>query len=193
MQNTQLNIAASNDTPAVAPRVFGDVYVCPLSLVPDTLKRTGARHLMTLINQQTMLATPEGIESGNHLRIAINDINAPQEGLVHASETHVEDVIRFARLWDRNGALVVHCWAGISRSTAAAFITVCALNPEAPEILIANRLRQASRTATPNKLLVEIADGILGRRGRMIDAIAEIGTGETALEGVPFFLASSYA
>ena len=179
--------------PAIGAQAsFGSVYVCPLSLVSQTIERSGARHLMTLINRQTMLETPAGIDAANHLKLAINDISEPQDGLVHPAECHVEELIRFAGTWGRKGPIVVHCWAGISRSTAAAFISLCALNPDTPERIIAQRLRTASVTATPNRLLVRLADDMLSRRGRMVSAVELIGTGEPATEGIPFELASSF-
>lgn len=171
---------------------FGSVHVCPLSRVTETIERSGARHLMTLINRQTMLETPPGIEAANHLKLGINDICEPQDGLIHPEECHVEDLIRFATAWGRSGALVVHCWAGISRSTAAAYISLCALNPHTPERVIAERLRAASLTATPNRLLVRLADDMLSRRGRMVSAIELIGAGQTAAEGTPFELSSTF-
>ncbi len=168
----------------------GRLYVCPLSCVPDIIAESGARHLVTLINRQTMLQTPAGIESANHLRIAVNDIVAPQDGLVHPCDSHVAELLQFARIWNGQGPLVVHCWAGISRSTAAAFITLCALNPRVPEGLVARRIREASATACPNRLLVSLADDMLGRRGRMLSAIEEMGAPEQASEARPFVLPS---
>ena len=52
-------------------------------------------------------------------------------------EEHVADLVQFALDWDRKAPLLIHCWAGISRSTAAAFITLCALNPQADEFGLA--------------------------------------------------------
>jgi predicted protein tyrosine phosphatase len=83
---------------------------------------------------------------------------------------------------------VVHCYAGISRSTASAFASVCALNPHRDEESIAQALRRASPTATPNIRIVSLADQLLGRGGRMVAAIETIGRGEIALEGTPFRL-----
>jgi predicted protein tyrosine phosphatase len=54
--------------------------------------------------------------------------------------------------------------------------------------MIAVKLREASPTATPNRRLIAVADDLLGRRGRMVDAIAAIGRGAEAMEGVPFTL-----
>jgi predicted protein tyrosine phosphatase len=84
--------------------------------------------------------------------------------------------------------MVVHCYAGISRSTAGAFVTICALNPQRDEIKIAQALRDASPTATPNLRIIRIADQMLGRNGRMVAAVESIGTGRAAYATEPFRL-----
>jgi predicted protein tyrosine phosphatase len=86
-----------------------------------------------------------------------------------------------------------HCWAGISRSTAAAFITLCALNPDADEFGLAKALRRASSTAYPNRRLVALGDDVLSRSGRMIEAVEHIGRGEFAEEGQVFSLSAKIA
>jgi predicted protein tyrosine phosphatase len=103
-------------------------------------------------------------------------------------ERHVADLLSFVRRWDRSAPLVVHCYAGISRSTASAFASVCALNPHRSEDSIAQSLRLASPTATPNIRIVSLADRLLGRSGRMVAAIETIGRGILATEGTPFRL-----
>ncbi|MFZ3337905.1 MAG: protein tyrosine phosphatase, partial [Xanthobacteraceae bacterium] len=84
--------------------------------------------------------------------------------------------------------IVIHCYAGISRSTASAFVSVCALNPARDENSIAQALRRASPTATPNIRIVSLADKLLDRDGRMIAAIETIGRGALAAEATPFRL-----
>jgi predicted protein tyrosine phosphatase len=84
--------------------------------------------------------------------------------------------------------MVVHCFAGISRSTAGAYVAACALNPGRDEMAIAWEVRRASRTAYPNPRIVSIADRLLGRDGRMVRAIETIGPGDLATEGEPFRL-----
>jgi predicted protein tyrosine phosphatase len=100
----------------------------------------------------------------------------------------VDRIIDFGRRRDLSAPLLVHCWAGVSRSTATAFILACEENPDRAEADIANALRKASSSATPNPLMVQIADDMLGRKGRMADAIAAIGRGEYAYPGAPFEL-----
>jgi predicted protein tyrosine phosphatase len=67
-------------------------------------------------------------------------------------------------------------------------VAACALNPARDELAIARELRRLSATATPNMRIVSLADGMLGRDGRMMAAIDSIGRGEMAYEGVPFRL-----
>jgi predicted protein tyrosine phosphatase len=88
---------------------------------------------------------------------------------------------------------LIHCWAGISRSTAAAFISLCALNPEADELRLAQALREASPTAHPNRRLVRLGDTVLQRSGRMIEAVESIGPGEFAEEALVFTLPALHA
>lgn len=164
------------------------IYVAPLSLVETTVADAQVSHLVTLINGETAIPTPPGIGPDRHLRLSMNDICEPQPGLVLPCETHVSDLIGFARDWDRHAPLLIHCWAGISRSTAAAFISLCALNPEGTEVDLAWALRRASPTAYPNRLLVALADEALRRHGRMIAAVEEIGRGRLAEEAEVFAL-----
>ena len=82
--------------------------------------------------------------------------------------------------------MLVHCWAGISRSTASAFIAQCILNPEKPEAMLAGELRRLSPSATPNPLIIAHADALLGRSGRMTAAVKDIGRGANAFEGNVF-------
>jgi predicted protein tyrosine phosphatase len=164
------------------------IYVAPLSLVEVTVADAGVSHLVTLINGDTAIPTPPSIGPDRHLRLAMNDICEPQPGLVLPCGSHVTDLIGFARSWDRQAPLLVHCWAGISRSTAAAFIVLCALNREGTEHDLAWALRRASPTAYPNRLLVALADEALARDGRMIAAVEEIGRGQIAEEAEVFAL-----
>ena len=95
-------------------------------------------------------------------------------------------LLEFGTAWREPGPMIVHCWAGISRSTAAALILACALDPARDEQAAADALRAASPTATPNALMIALADDLLGRQGRLIRAAASIGPGELAMWGEPF-------
>jgi predicted protein tyrosine phosphatase len=164
------------------------IHVCSLSRLPEMVVRTGARHVVSLLAVEDQLTRPAAIAPENHLWLKLHDISEPQEGFVAPQHEHVEELIAFVQQWPREAPLLIHCWAGISRSTAAAFVSVCALNPGADEQTTAAALRRASPTATPNIRIVTIADQLLGRQGRMVKAVKAIGSGVVLSEALPFRL-----
>jgi predicted protein tyrosine phosphatase len=164
------------------------IHVCPLALLHKTVEDTGARHVVSLIGDEVSIERPSAIAAENYLRLRLHDISSPLDGYIMPDELHVADLLKFVRGWNRRAPLVVHCYAGISRSTASAFASVCALNPARDEESIALALRRASPTATPNIRIVSLADRLLGRDGRMVAAIEMIGRGVMAAEAAPFQL-----
>jgi predicted protein tyrosine phosphatase len=164
------------------------IHVCSLAALPSTVKATGASHVLTVMANVDQVQRPQSVLAGNHLKVQVDDITEQIEGFVAPSEMHIERVLNFVRGWDRSAPLVVHCYAGISRSTASAFAAVCALNPHRDEIAIARQIRAASPIASPNRLIVSLADKALGREGRMLRALDEMGPGTLTTEGRPFRL-----
>jgi predicted protein tyrosine phosphatase len=164
------------------------IHVCSLARLHETVEDTGARHVVSLIGDEASIERPSAIVAENHLWLRLHDISAPLDGYIMPDEEHIADLLRFVRRWDRCAPLVVHCYAGISRSTASAFASVCALSPHRDEKNVALALRRASPTASPNMRIVSLADRLLGRGGRMVAAIETIGRGTLAAEGTPFRL-----
>lgn len=164
------------------------IHVCSLARLRTTVDETGARHIVTLLRLTDRVERPAHVAPQNHLVLSVDDICEPIEGYTAPGEEHVARLIEFAGRWDRGAPMVVHCFAGISRSTAGAFVAACALNPARDEGEIAQTIRAASSTARPNARIVSIADRLLKREGRMVRAVEEIGPGNIALEGQPFRL-----
>jgi predicted protein tyrosine phosphatase len=164
------------------------IHVCSLARLHATVEETGALHVVTLLKDTDRVERPRSIAPANHLILGMDDISTPMDGHIIPADEHVTRLIEFVLGWDRAKPMVVHCFAGISRSTAGAYVAACALNPRRDEMAIARELRRLSATATPNIRIVTLADRMLGRDGRMVAAIDSIGTGEMAYEGVPFRL-----
>ena len=163
------------------------IHICSLARLNETVATTGARHVATLL-RYNVVPRPPGIARADHLVLRIDDIIDPLDGYTAPLDDHVDQLVRFVGRWDRATPIVFHCYAGISRSTAAAYTTVCALNPDRDEHEIARAIRTATPIAQPNSRFIALADKALGRRGRMIEAIRAIGPGNGAYEGVPFRL-----
>jgi predicted protein tyrosine phosphatase len=162
------------------------LIVSPLSRLPEVIAARAPSHLLTLLPPDEMIGTPKGFGLGRHLRLGMHDISAPTDGLIAPDAGMVEAVLAFGRSWDAAAPMLVHCWAGISRSTASAFAIACARDPDADELEIALAMRRASPSAFPNRRIVALADDILRRQGRMSAAVEAMGGNGFVAEGVPF-------
>jgi predicted protein tyrosine phosphatase len=116
---------------------------------------------------------------GAHRRTTLhfNDILEPEEHRILPGPQHMTEILRFGAdlsAADGNGAeahLLVHCHAGVSRSTAAMLCLLARESPGETEDALFERLRRIRPQAWPNSLMVSIGDKMLGRGGRLVDAL----------------------
>ena len=163
------------------------IFVCPLSDLENSLASSRAKWMISLSGPGKSPQRPEQI-TGGYLALEFNDIDAPRDDLVPPDTAHISQLLAFFAQWNRQGNLLIHCWMGISRSTAAAAIALAALQPDRNPTDIAATLRQSSPMATPNRLMIAHADKALQLDGRLSTAIAGIGRGAEASQGLPFCL-----
>lgn len=166
--------------------------VAPMRRIEQVIAETGAKSLISILNAHLLPPTPAGIAPDRHLKLATNDHVDWDGASRHPMADSIERLIAFAASWNTAQPLLLHCFSGLNRSTAAAYILLCAMNPATPESLIAHHLRQASDTAAPNRIMVAIADRLLGRGGAMAAALDAIGPGSPAAEAVPFLLSTQF-
>lgn len=164
------------------------LIVCPLHELPQALALHRPSHLVSLLSPASPPVDYPGLAPDQRLHLSFHDIAEAREGLTPPSETDVRALLAFARAWPATAPLLFHCWAGISRSTAAAYIVACDRAGVGREEELAARLRQVAPSATPNPLLVRLADRLLGRDGAMTAAITSIGRGAEAASGAVFGL-----
>lgn len=160
------------------------ILIAPLSAIEQTIRRQRPSHLVTLLSAQFMIDTPPGFPVDRHLRLPMHDIADPGADEAPARE-HVERLIEFGRGWDARAPMLVHCWAGVSRSTAASYAILCDRAGPGSEHDIAHELRRRAPHAQPNRLLVRLADEALGRHGAMVRAVDAMGSGVLVAEGIP--------
>jgi predicted protein tyrosine phosphatase len=168
------------------------LIVCPLHQIETVIAERRPSHLITLLDPYALIETPAGVARERHLKLGVWDVSEPFGGLTPPEEADVLRILKFARAWDERAPLLVHCHAGISRSTATAFMLACERNPDIPEAEIAWSLRRAAPHAYPNRAIVRLADDILGRRGRMADAVEAIGPSNFAVLGTAFDLPARF-
>src|SRR3981081_1036122 len=87
------------------------IHVCSLAALPDTVKATGASHVLTVMANVDQVQRPVSVLPANHLKVAMDDITEQVDGFVAPSEQHIEKVLAFVRGWDRSAPLGGHCYA----------------------------------------------------------------------------------
>lgn len=163
------------------------IFVSPLSALAETLVQSSCANLISLMGPGKTPPRPS-TATGKYLSLEFNDIAIAQDGLILPSLRQIEQLIDFLSDLELDQDIVIHCWMGISRSTAAAAIGCAVLNPKLDAPTIASALRKTSPMATPNPLMIELADAKLNMQGTLTAAVAKIGRGKDASEGIPFVL-----
>lgn len=159
------------------------IYVCSLYELPAHAERLAPSHLVSLLSPNELPPTPPGVAADRHHRVGIHDINEPLDGHILPDEDHVAELIDFLRAWSPDeGPLLIHCFAGVSRSMAAALIALV-LDAPGKEAAAAQHMRRAAPHAQPNKRIVALADELLDRDGRLVAAREAMGPGDISQWG----------
>jgi predicted protein tyrosine phosphatase len=159
------------------------ILVTPLSAVEESVRRYKPSHAVTLLSPEHMIDPLEGLLPERHLRLGMHDVADEWISDGAPCPDHVRELIEFGRSWDAEAPMLVHCWAGVSRSMAAAYILLSDKLGSGTEFELARAMRERAPHAYPNALLVRLADQALGRNGRMISAVEAIGRGTIVAEG----------
>ncbi len=150
------------------------IYVSNLADLDVHLERVRPSHLVSMLADDEFPETPTWMATERHLRLQFHDIPEPRPGQSPPKARHIRQLIDFAQGWDSEAPIIVHCFAGVSRSSAAA-LTVLALNNPGREAAAAQLLRARSPHALPNPLMVGLIDTELGLDGRLVDAVGAMG------------------
>ncbi len=165
------------------------IVISPLKTIAEQAIRHNASEMISLMTESHDFHRPGVINPERHLRIGVNDVDVDaNDGLIAPSDHHVAAIIDFAKGWNRKAPLIVHCWMGVSRSPAAALIAALSVAPQLEDDDLAKTMRAASPQASPNSLIIEIGDRLLGRHGRLVQAIKAIGPGADYQGDAPFQL-----
>lgn len=133
----------------------------PAELHPD--------HLISI--NSSIYRVPRGREkyAGNLLALMFDDIiwqPGSQSRYVPPNKEHVQEIIEYGEKID-SGHLVVHCYAGISRSTAATLIVLATHSKPSDASELYEKVVLNRSVARPNDLMLELADEILGWDGEL--------------------------
>ena len=161
---------------------------CGLDQLDQVIKKYAPARIISTLPEDQAPVTPSYMDKACHLKLTFNDISRPIDGLSAVENTHIEQLLAFTNNWTEEAPLLIHCWMGISRSTATALTLCNYLHPEISEKDWAMHLRKQAPSATPNPRIIALADSALNRKGRLIDSATFIGRGRDASSGKYFIM-----
>lgn len=95
-----------------------------------------------------------------------HDVMEPIDGWVHPTIEHMERVLEFSKTITKDDKLLVHCNAGVSRSTATAIMVCMDHGLTADEAF--RKVYEVRPHMNPNSLLLTFADELLGCDGSLL-------------------------
>lgn len=138
--------------------------------------------------------TPPGVDRENHKHFFFDDLtddvplrkSSRSEGPIRGHLPDMEDVqgiVNFYKTIPDWSRVYIHCFAGVSRSTAMSFACLCSEDPEGAEEGNLNLVERfaLSNSIWPNDTIVRLADEYLNRKGKMIKTLKEWKAAEKAL------------
>ena len=162
-------------TAAMNAPAFSVLTICGLEEL-DSHSANGVSHVLSILDPDW--PEPAAFRAFDpHLRTTLyfNDEIEPRPGVVLPDRAHIETILAFGR---DVGAdlrhLLIHCHAGISRSTAAMTMILAQAFPHESEDAIVDRLSRIRPQAWPNSRMIGFADELLGRNGRLSTAVSGI-------------------
>ncbi len=142
-------------------------------------RANGVSHVLSLLDPEA--PEPEILALYPPHRRAVlrfHDVIEARQGAIAPAEADVARLLAFAREASHAGPapghLLVHCHAGVSRSTAASFLILAQAHPEWPGRRISDEVLRLRPQAWPNLLILELGDALLGRRGEILEAAASL-------------------
>ena len=147
--------------------IFSGLDICDLSTV-RSLDLSQYSGVITIEEPDT--DDPFRTDGVPQLVLQFHDIDMTMLDYVEPESDHVQQALTFAR--ETDGPLLVHCRAGVSRSTAIALAIAADRLGAGNERQACKWLRQTYPQAQPNRLVVFLADEYLGRHGLFYQAIA---------------------
>jgi predicted protein tyrosine phosphatase len=155
------------------------ISVCGIEELADHCEK-GVTHVLSILDPEWPVPGAFGA-FGEHARLELRFHDIIEErhaDMIAPQQEHVADLLAFGRdlLAEPNADayLLVHCHAGVSRSTASMALILAQALPDVSADRILQEVLHSRPQAWPNLRMLELGDAVLGRRGELVAAVAGI-------------------
>lgn len=137
----------------------------------------GVTHVLSILDPE-MPDPPAFAGFSPHRRLALrfHDIIETRPNWLAPQQADVERLLAFGHelIEGSPSHLLIHCHAGVSRSTASAALILAQARPDRPAREALEAVSQIRPRAWPNLRILEFGDELLGRNGEIVAAVAAI-------------------
>jgi predicted protein tyrosine phosphatase len=154
------------------------ITICGIDELPAH-GEVGVSHVLSILDPDWPV--PDAFGSfGEHARLELrfHDVIEDAPGVIAPQPKHVAQLLALGRdllAEPRADAhLLVHCHAGVSRSTASMILMIAQALPGAAASAVTQEILRIRPQAWPNLRIIEIGDAMLGRDGEIIEGVKGI-------------------
>jgi predicted protein tyrosine phosphatase len=142
----------------------------------------GVTHVLSILDPGSPEPEPiRNFDLNRRLKLNFHDVIEPVAGWIAPERCDVELLLAFGRNLDEvigdagtqasDAHLLVHCHAGLSRSTASAILLLSQHEPQRAAHDVVGQVIRLRPRAWPNLRIIEIGDQLLGRDGEIIASV----------------------
>ena len=148
------------------------IQICSLETV-QKIELSSYSGVITIEN--STIENPFRVENGTpeQLILKFDDISSTMDDYIKPQKFHIKKALSFANKVD-DGTLLIHCHAGISRSSAIALAIITESFGAGRESDAVEFLAKINPNARPNKSLILMTDEMLGREMALFKTVSNM-------------------
>jgi predicted protein tyrosine phosphatase len=161
------------------------ITICGLEELAGHCEARGVTHVLSILDPG--FPEPDSIRNfalDRRLKLNFHDVIEAAPGWIAPERWDVELLLAFGRNIGQpplyggfdvpDTHLLVHCHAGLSRSTASAILLLAQRDPARSAHDIVGQITRLRPQAWPNLRMIEMGDTLLGREGEIVAAVGAL-------------------
>jgi predicted protein tyrosine phosphatase len=164
------------------------IIISSMWKLDDALSQFRAKYVISIIDPGSVPPVLPGIKHASRCNLEFHDVTESTQSATPASSAQIEEIVSFGRSVLSGGdSILIHCTAGVSRSTAAGLVLAASFESVEIDGLV-TLLRDKAPYSQPNSLMVRLGDDLLGLGGHLVTAVDLLGDADMEMAPEPFVL-----
>ena len=163
------------------------IFNTPLHNALKILKEEKTKKIISIYSPNNSFPLFPGIKNKDILRLCFNDIDQARYNLKTISQKDISSVLSFVQK-NQDSDILIHCYAGVSRSIAISIIIFFMYNRNFTPSEIYNLIKEKAPFANPNKLVLRQAGSVIKEEKFFQELIKKFTNRKRIFSAMPFYL-----